>query len=136
LTIEVRSLLQHPDHRGRVFEVLRPDHLTNEEFGQLYVFTAVPGATKGNHYHKRKTEWFCVVCGSGELGLVDLATGERSRIPLSAVEPAVVRIAPGIAHAVRNTGSEELIVLAYVSEPFVPSDSDTFPFEIPASDAD
>jgi dTDP-4-dehydrorhamnose 3,5-epimerase-like enzyme len=127
---ESRPLQQRSDARGRVFEVLRPEHVDLPGFGQVYVFTAAPGAVKGNHYHTRKTEWFCVVWGEGVLELYERSTGQRESIVMNDKNPSVVRILPGVAHAMRNAGERDLVVLAYITEPFSAEDPDTFPYEV------
>jgi dTDP-4-dehydrorhamnose 3,5-epimerase-like enzyme len=130
---EIRRLEQRVDPRGRVFEILRREHVPLTTFGQIYVFTAVPGAVKGNHYHQRKAEWFCVLAGDGELTLYDLESGYAETLVMKAGEPAVVKIPPGVAHRMTNTGESELVVLAYITEPFDPGDPDTFPYMGPWS---
>jgi dTDP-4-dehydrorhamnose 3,5-epimerase-like enzyme len=122
----VRPLNQKSDNRGRVFEVLRREHVPDGGFGQVYVFTGSPGSVKGNHYHTRKTEWFCVISGEGELILFDPKTFARESLKLSGARPTVVTISAGTAHAMRNTGDGEMIVLAYTTEPYNPDDPDTY----------
>lgn len=118
------------DDRGRVFEVLRREMTKYTAFGQIYVFTAFPGNVKGNHYHLRKEEWFCCVVGEGEFVFANPGTGERRTVEVSAENPVAVRIPTGIAHAARNTGKSEMVVLAYITEPYVPSDPDTYGYQV------
>lgn len=128
IPLEVRLLDQKTDNRGRVFEVLRREHVHEDGFGQVYVFTGFPGSVKGNHYHTRKTEWFCVIGGEGELILSDMVSEQREHITLKGDQPTVVTIPAGVAHAIRNQGDTEMVVLAYITEPYNPDDPDTFPF--------
>jgi len=56
-TIDVKS-----DERGWLAEIIRQEELVRtKEFGQFMVTTAYPSCVKGNHYHIRKFEWFCVL---------------------------------------------------------------------------
>lgn len=130
MQIEARAVTQHKDDRGQVFEVLRSEHVSEGAFGQVYVFTGVPGSVKGNHYHARKAEWFCLISGEGELVLFDRETEQRESITLTGDRPTVVTIPVGIAHAIRNLGDTEMVVLAYITEPFNPEDPDTIPFQL------
>lgn len=130
MPIEVRTLEQKTDSRGRVFEVLRSEHVPQGGFGQVYVFTGSPGSVKGNHYHVRKTEWFCVLSGQGELVLCDRESQQRECITLTGDRPTVVTIPAGMAHAMRNLGDTEMVVLAYITEPYNPEDPDTCPFTL------
>lgn len=130
MLVEARPLDQKTDNRGRVFEVLRREHVPAGGFGQVYVFTGCPGSVKGNHYHTRKTEWFCVIGGEGELILCDRERQRRECITLNGNRPTVVTISVGVAHAIRNLGDTELVVLAYITEPYNPEDPDTYPFPL------
>jgi len=115
----------HTDSRGRLFEVLRGSVLTSRAFGQIYVFTAYPGQVKGNHVHSRKWEYFLAVRGKGVLSVLDLRSGRRESLDLDADVPLVVGVPPNVAHAFRNNGPEDLVIVAYISEEFDASDPDT-----------
>lgn len=130
--VEIKKLKVNRDERGMVVEIIRQEEIEkNKPFGQVYITTANPGYTKGNHYHKRKTEWFCVIKGKGELFLRDLKSGENKRILMDDDENfVVVKILPEIAHAIKNIGEETLYLLAYIDEPYNPDDPDTFPENI------
>ena len=127
--VTVTPLKVHADHRGLLVEVFRAPWAALASEGQVYLTTAAVGAVKGNHFHRRKTEWFCVLQGAAEICLSDPSTGASGRIPLDGRRPGVVRIPPMVAHAVRNTGTETLMLLAYISEAFDPRDPDTYPWE-------
>ncbi|MFQ5893157.1 MAG: hypothetical protein ACE5H5_02485 [Nitrospinota bacterium] len=51
--MKVRELTVHPDARGRLMELMRPDWEEFEQFGQVYMTTCYPGVVKAWHYHKR-----------------------------------------------------------------------------------
>lgn len=127
---QVSELALRSDHRGWLVELLGQEQVNSDEFGLVYAFAAVPQAVRGNHYHVRKTEWFCVIRGTGRLVLEDANTGDREEIALDGKTMVRVRIPPLAAHAIQNTGDSEMIVLAYISEPFDPEDPDTFAKEI------
>ena len=125
--IEVKKLYLKRDDRGWLVEVLRSEELKRgNRFGQFLITTANPGYVKGNHYHTRKYEWYCVIKGEAKLILEDNSTGEREEISLNEKEPALVMISPGITHAIENTGKDILSVLIYIDESFNESDPDTF----------
>lgn len=125
--VEVKRLDIKRDERGWLVEIMRSEEQRrSDRFGQFLITTAYPGYIKGNHYHTRKFEWYCVIRGEGKLILENNATGEREVIALSEEEPALVMISPGITHAIENTGKEMLSVLIYIDESFNESDPDTF----------
>lgn len=114
------------DERGWLAEILRKKDLSKRTFGQLYISVAKPGMTKGNHYHKRKTEWFCVIKGYAELVLVGILDKKEETIYLKGDELLAVSINPNIFHKITNVGSEEMVLLVYSDEVFDPRDPDTF----------
>ncbi len=130
--LKIKKLKVNQDERGMVVEIIRrEDTEEGKPFGQVYLTTANPGYIKGNHYHKRKTEWFCVIKGKGELILRDLKSKELKKILMDDEKNfLLVKIPPNVAHAIRNIGSEVLYLLAYIDEPYNPDDPDTYPLEI------
>ena len=118
----------HRDSRGYVAELLRGSEGAAGEFGQLLVTVANPGVEKGNHYHTRKREWFCL-SGSVELIARDRATGEVEQITLSPDDGGQVltaEVPPNITHVIVNRGNVPACVLLYVTEEYEAADSDTF----------
>jgi len=130
--VEVLPHEQKVDHRGWLIEVLRKEQVNGSEFGQIYLTTAHPAKRKGNHYHTRKTEWFCVVKGMGRLVLEDVETKERSEILMGEERLVTVKIPPGVAHMIENAGNEMMYLVIFVNETFSKDDPDTFPYEITA----
>ena len=117
------------DARGFLLEFVRGDEIKGMA-GQVYCTVSEPGAVRGNHYHKRKTEWFTVLEGEAILKLKDLATGEEKELLLSGEKPGIVEIPAGIAHALKNSGKDKLYHVAYISEPFKEQDQDTYPLKL------
>lgn len=128
--VTVTPLTVHSDHRGLLVELFRAPWVSLASGGQVYLTTAAAGAVKGNHFHRRKTEWFCVLKGMAEAHLVDVNGGESRQISLDGRSPAVLSVPPMVAHSVRNTGTETLMLLAYITEAFDPRDPDTYPWEV------
>lgn len=115
------------DERGSLVEVFKPEYIGASEMkGQFFVSTAHPGLVKGHHYHTRKTEWFCVIRGTGKLHLEHVRTGEKQTVVMGETNMVTVEISPQYYHYLENVGGNEMILLVYASEPFDPNDSDTF----------
>lgn len=130
--MKVTKLDVKRDARGWLAEVFRPEYIGASEMkGQFFVTTAKPGLTKGHHYHTRKTEWFCVIRGTGELHLEHMETGEKQTVVMGETNMVTVEISPRYYHYLENVGKEEMILLVYVSEPFNPADTDTFTKDAP-----
>ena len=125
--IEITDLKKRTDERGWLIEVLRGESLnSHREFGQIFVSVAPPGKVRGNHYHTRKIEWFCVPTGKGLLLLEDPETGQKEEILMGENEPKTVKITPPIIHAIKNIGDKDMVLMVYVNETFNPEDPDTF----------
>ena len=125
--VEVTTLDVKKDERGWLTEVIRKEELVrSKEFGQFMVTTAYPGYVKGNHYHTRKYEWYCVLKGEAKLVLLDSNSGEREELLLNEHQLKTVRIPPHVSHAIENTGTEMMYLLVYTDEPYIEEDADTF----------
>lgn len=116
-----RALAAHNDVRGSFVEFLKTG-----SSGQISCFTAVPGATRGGHYHHSKVEKFLVAHGRGRFRFRHALTGETYELESSADEPLIIETIPGWAHDVTNIGDENLVVLSWANEPFDPERPDTY----------
>ena len=123
--LEIKKLNVLSDDRGEFFEFIRKENINNK-FGQIYITTAFPEKVKGNHYHKRKTEWFCVIHGEGKLFLKDCLTKEQKIINMDQKNMVVVKIPSNVIHAIKNIGKEKMILLAHISESYNEKDPDTY----------
>ena len=125
--IEILDLEKKDDDRGWLIEVLGGDLPKGcKEFGQLHVSVAYPGKVRGNHYHTRKVEWFCVPAGKGLLLLKDRETGEAREVLMGVNNLKTIKIEPGAIHAIKNIGEEDMVLIVYSNESFDPDDPDTF----------
>lgn len=129
MDINLTELDKKVDDRGFVLEVLRSEQV-NAPFGQIFISTVRPGKVKGNHYHKRKHEWYHIVKGKVTVHFIDVATKVQKDVVLDEKYPSLLEIKPGISHAITNEGREEAIILAYISESYNPKDPDTFKFKV------
>ena len=123
----IREIQKHGDKRGWLGEVLREDIVG--EFKQVYVVTIDSGEVRGNHYHKIRKEWFCVVRGKAKLTLWHRDTPEDSReIKLSGGEEKLVsvEIEPYTFHKIENTGVNEVVMISGTSDLYDPENSDKY----------
>ena len=120
--VKIHDQFIHKDHRGFLLRLVRKEHVVDRIFGDSYIVSSIPGVVRGNHFHKRTTEWFCLIKGKGCLGL---KKGEQvDFINLDDKNFKLIEIPPGIAHAIKNTGDEVMIFFAYADERFNPDDDD------------
>jgi UDP-2-acetamido-2,6-beta-L-arabino-hexul-4-ose reductase len=113
------------DGRGCLFEVAK-----STRAGQIFISRTLPGVIRGRHYHHSKVEKFCVVDGIAVIALRSLDTNERVEIQVSGRDCRIVEIPPGWTHAIRNTGTSDLITIFWASEVFDPARPDTYGAEV------
>ena len=126
MKITIKSLDIKNDARGWLSEIIRAEDVDHKKFGQVLITTANPGETKGNHYHKRKTEWYCIIKGRGILTMINRNNEEKKEIKLGEKNMVLVKIPPNHFHYIKNIGKKEMLLLVYVDEVFNSSDPDTY----------
>ena len=122
----IKKLIISKDERVWLCEIVRPEDVENSQFGQILVTTAGKGQIKGKHYHKRKTEWYCIIQGKAILTITNNKTKESREIPMGEDNMVLVKIPPFNFHEIKNVGETEMLLLVYVSEAFNPSNPDTY----------
>jgi UDP-2-acetamido-2,6-beta-L-arabino-hexul-4-ose reductase len=115
----------HSDARGQLFEILR---LAGG--GQIFFSTTKPGVIRGNHFHSRKIEWFCVVRGQAVIRLRRVGDGSVREFRVSGDSPQFISIPPLYTHQIENVGQEDLLTMFWCNEIFQASDPDTFYEEV------
>ena len=115
----------HEDPRGSFCEFLK-----TKDSGQFSFFTAVPGISRGGHYHHTKSEKFLVVNGSAKFVFEHIVKNERFEIEVHSSDLRVVQSIPGWAHMIENTGDENLVVMLWANEIFNQDQPDTIATEI------
>lgn len=114
-------LKQNIDERGAFIETIK-----TEVGGQFSYSTTKPGITRGNHYHTRKIERFCVIKGKARIQLRRIGTDEVLDFYLDGTNPAFVDMPVWYTHNISNIGDEELVTLFWINEYFNPDDPDTY----------
>jgi quercetin dioxygenase-like cupin family protein len=99
------------DARGEVYEPLAAGEAA--ALCNVHVVTSRPGAVRGNHVHRHGTE-ILTVAGPA---LVRLRESDDLRdIDVPAGEVFRFTIPPGTAHAVRNTGEFDQVLVSFNTE--------------------
>ncbi len=111
----------HSDARGQLFEILR---LAGG--GEIFFSTTKPGVIRGNHFHSRKIEWFCVVRGEAVIRLRRVGDDSVREFRVSGDSPQFISIPPLFTHQIENVGNEDLLTMFWCNEIFQASDPDTF----------
>ncbi len=111
----------YTDNRGRLFEAVK-----SLNCGQAFISTTKPEITRGNHYHLRKFERFCVIAGTALIKLRRLFQSEIIEFYVTGDKPSFIDIPTFHTHFITNIGSAELTTLFWSHEFFDPNNSDTY----------
>jgi UDP-2-acetamido-2,6-beta-L-arabino-hexul-4-ose reductase len=109
------------DDRGSFVEVVKLG-----SGGQVSFSTTRPGITRGNHFHTRKAERFAVIRGKACIELRRKGSEDILTFDLDGENPSFVDMPVWYTHNIKNTGTEDLYTLFWISEFFDPADPDTF----------
>src|SRR3989344_4367158 len=91
-------LTKKEDKRGWLVENI--DLRVRESMKHFLISASKRGAIRGQHYHKRKTEWFVIVKGKAKIYLEDLNTNEKTQMEVSSENPEMIEARPMLAHPV------------------------------------
>jgi UDP-2-acetamido-2,6-beta-L-arabino-hexul-4-ose reductase len=111
---------QYADPRGVFVEMLK-----TPDCGQFSYFTALPGITRGGHYHHTKTEKFLVIKGQALFRFRHLLTNELFELRTAGDKAQVVDTIPGWSHDITNVGDDEMVVMLWANENFDRAHPDT-----------
>jgi UDP-2-acetamido-2,6-beta-L-arabino-hexul-4-ose reductase len=115
------KLYKRSDQRGYLVE-----NIKEYTGGQSFFSATLPGFTRGNHFHTRKIERFCVLRGEAVIRLRKVGTEKIIEIRVNGNEPSTVDIPVWYTHNITNTGEDELLTVFWSNEIFNPDDPDTF----------
>jgi dTDP-4-dehydrorhamnose 3,5-epimerase-like enzyme len=132
-TITVRRirLLPHEDKDGRGFEIqgLQKSVIFEGKNIQDIVIQSIhPLKDRGDHCHKRKTEWFIALNGKAELLWADNLNPKKAEVHKEAFgtnfnEPYVFEIPPFVVHTIINNSKEDFLMASFCSEEYDPNDT-------------
>lgn len=141
--VVVRDLITHIDDRGSVCELFDPRwDGVDEPAAYTYLCTVRPGVVKGWAVHERKIDHYAVLFGEAELVLWDgrpdsPTQGLVTQLFLSELRRQLVRIPPGVWHALCGLGDRDAVIVNHPSTLYdhaapdklgLPVDNDVIPF--------
>lgn len=115
------NIPMHDDVRGVFVEMLK-----TPDCGQFSYFTALPGVTRGGHYHHSKNEKFLVISGVARFRFRHIQTGESYQLITRGSEAKIVETIPGWSHDITNIGDGLMVVMLWANEVFDRSNPDTY----------
>ena len=104
-------------------EILRADDNFFKKFGQVYLTVVYPGVVKGWHYHKKQSDYFCVVKGMVKVALYDQRTESKTfkevnEFFMGDKKPMLLVIPPFVLHGMKGIGPESGYLINCPSEPY------------------
>ena len=113
----------HRDERGSLVELAR----AHGGAAQTSVSVTVAGATRAEHFHRRKAERIVPLVGTVTVALRKMFTSEVMTIDLGAAQATAVDIPTLWTHSFHNPGPGELVLMFWASSLHDPNDPDTYP---------
>jgi UDP-2-acetamido-2,6-beta-L-arabino-hexul-4-ose reductase len=112
----------HKDERGSLFELLR----TDSSEGQIFFSTTNPNYIRGQHFHMRKFERFCVIKGNARISMRKLGDDEVHNYYVNGDDIKVFDTPVMYTHNIENVGNEEMVAVFWVSKLLNKNDIDTY----------
>ena len=111
----------HTDNRGSFVETVKL-----KSGGQISFSTTVPGITRGNHFHTRKSERFAVIKGQAKIEIRRIGTDLKHVFLLNGDRPSFVDMPIWFTHNITNIGDDDLYTIFWINEEYDSSDPDTY----------
>jgi len=108
MSVVMQEVNVHSDSRGVVFEPIAEDSLQHQH--NAHVVISQPGAVRGNHYHLNGREMIAVM-GPAMVRIEENDQIRDIEIPVNKVYRWV--IPPMVPHAIKNTGDQPNILVAF-----------------------
>tara|TARA_B100001939_G_scaffold275653_1_gene243722 strand:- start:2877 stop:3992 length:1116 start_codon:yes stop_codon:yes gene_type:complete len=115
------NLTKNLDERGFFSEIIK-----TEMGGQFSYSTTLPGVTRGNHFHTKKIERFIVIAGKAKISLRKIGSSKVHEFLLDDENPSFVDMPIWYTHNIKNIGTDDLITLFWINEPFDENKPDTY----------
>jgi oxalate decarboxylase/phosphoglucose isomerase-like protein (cupin superfamily) len=112
------------DQRGSSFTVPAEVLAFLGRVADVHVASVIAGAVRGNHFHLRRKEAIVVIHRTEwTLHWDDGASTAVSSQRFPGAGAEVILVDSGHAHAVQNTGLKDLLITAFSSEEYEPSET-------------
>jgi len=125
--LQNEGIMMYPIHSNSSGFFQELAHKKDVKFGQLSYLVIEKNCTRGNHYHKRKQEWFCCIHGKCEMQLCNVRNNKMRTVILDSLKKEFVKVYPFENHILKNLSkNEKCELLIIISEEYDENDPDTF----------
>ena len=112
----------HNDERGSLTELAKVD----SSEGQVFFSTTNKGYIRGEHFHMRKFERFCVVDGAAAIRIRKLGTDDIQEYRVSGNNIEIIDMPVLHTHDIKNIGNDKLTTIFWISELYDKDNPDTY----------
>ena len=112
----------HSDDRGSLTELAKVD----SSEGQVFFSTTNKGYVRGQHFHMRKFERFCVVDGKAVIRIRKMGSDKVYEYEVSGDDIKVIDMPVLHTHNIEKIGKEKLTAVFWISEIYDDKNPDTF----------
>lgn len=120
------NLSRKTDNRGYLIELVKS--MGSES--QVFFSVTKPGITRGNHFHFRKIERFCILSGEAKVCMRKVGEDSIESYYISGETDSVIDMPVLYTHNITNVGKEDLICVFWCNEIFNQEDPDTYFLEV------
>jgi dTDP-4-dehydrorhamnose 3,5-epimerase len=130
--VTFKEVTTHVDDRGSVFEMYDSRWTWHKDpLVFSYIFTIRPGLVKGWGMHKKHEDRYCILIGELEVVLYDSrknspTKGLVSKVYLTEYKRQLLNIPPGVWHAGRNIGTQDVFVANFPTICYDHADPDKY----------
>lgn len=115
------TMTSHSDDRGYLSETIK-----THAGGQSFFSTTKPGHVRGQHFHVRKLERFCVLKGEAEINLRKLGDDKVITYKVSGDKTQFIDMPLFYTHNIKPVGNKEVTTLFWTNELLDNDDVDTY----------
>jgi len=113
---------KHLDDRGHLVELVKGKGSET----QLFFSTTKTNITRGNHFHFKKIERFCVLSGKAKIIIRKVGDIKKNQYIINGDDNKVIDMPILHTHNITNIGNEDLVCVFWVNEIFNPINTDTY----------
>jgi UDP-2-acetamido-2,6-beta-L-arabino-hexul-4-ose reductase len=121
-----KILIKHiEDNRGSLKELV-----IFKESGQIFYSTTKTNVTRGNHFHTKRIERFCIVKGSAKIEMRKIGSDQIISYYIKDSDNVVIDMPPYYTHNLTNISNDELICVFWMNDILKEQEIDDTYFEV------
>ena len=99
------------DDRGRLSELI-----ISKTPGQIFFSTTKPGVVRGNHFHTKRIERFCILKGKASVKMRKVGTDKIEEYKIKGTDNKIIDMPVYYTHNLENIGDTELICCFWMND--------------------